>query len=591
MATNDSTFSKKIRDFLSAYKILLKNKRNAVIAYTVCTTLSGAASIIFDVFFIATVLDLLIKGASWNEILTACIAGAILVILRVVLSKIAEQLSVGIYTVNKAYMNIEIYKKSLDYSLKEYCNPEFYDSYKLVVDNGVDSINRALDIMTQLIQSVFLCVLFLTEFFRHNIVLVLIITAAFIVNFFTWNLIYKKQADIQYDNDKKLQQPRRACQYYERQFYLRESALDLKNKTLFDFISSKYTDSLSDLMKADKSARKRSFAINLINPIVNNTYKALIELIVVFAMFNMGSRDVSEYWELIALFSKMTSLYLFRCMGDFTTISNYMRSYREFFNHTAREKNNDIANEAPALEIHDVCFSYKPDDPFRLKNINISVAPKESVAIVGRNGSGKTTLMNLLIGAYAPDSGSISVRSKDGREIDLADYTPGMVMQEFNTYYTTIRNNITMGAYGFTDKEIADAATKANCDFLNDFEKPLDVSIGKEIDPEAIELSGGQSQRIALARCFLSRSSLILLDEPTAAIDPIFEKSLIAHLLEVMSARTSVIVTHRLDITQFIDRIYVMEDGEIVESGNFNELMSKKSIFKDMYESQRGIKV
>lgn len=190
-------------------------------------------------------------------------------------------------------------------------------------------------------------------------------------------------------------------------------------------------------------------------------------------MFNMGSKDVSEYWELIALFSKMTSLYLFRCMGDFTTI----------------------------------------------------------------------------------------------------------------------RNNITMGACGFTDKEIADAATKANCDFLNDFEKPLDVSIGKEIYPEAIELSGGQSQRIALARCFLSRSSLILLDEPTAAIDPIFEKSLIAHLLEVMSAKTSVIVTHRLDITQFIDRIYVMEDGGIVESGNFNELMSKKSIFKDMYESQRGIKV
>lgn len=81
------------------------------------------------------------------------------------------------------------------------------------------------------------------------------------------------------------------------------------------------------------------------------------------------------------------------------------------------------------------------------------------------------------------------------------------------------------------------------------------------------------------------------MDEPTAAIDPIFEKSLITHLLEVMSAKTSVIVTHRLDITQFIDRIYVMEDGEIIESGNFNELMSKKSIFKDMYESQRGIKV
>lgn len=592
MAKSETTLKEKIKDFFFAYRILLKNKRKDIIIYTVCTVLSGVASILFDVFFIAIILDLLINGAAWSTVLTACIAGVALVLLRVILSEIALHLMTRIYTINKSRMNIEIYKKSLDYSLKEYCNPEFYDTYKLVVDSGVGEINNSLNIMTQLIQSLILCILFVFEFFRHNIFFILIITAALIIHFLIWKVILKKQSDIYYDNSKRLKPYERTCEYYERQFYLRESALDLKNKTLFDYISSKYIGSLSDLKNEQKSARKRSFGIELLNPLVNNSFQSLVELIIIFVIFNMGVKDVSVYWELIALFGKMASLYLFRCVGDLTTLSKYVRSYKEFFNHSAKEKSKtNIVHEAPMLEIHDLCFSYKRSDPFCLKKINMCVSPGESVAIVGRNGSGKTTLMNLLLGAYVPDSGYISVKTACGRAINLSDCSPGMVMQEFNTYYTTIRNNITMGSADYSDEEITRAAYNAKCDFLNDIEQPLDASIGKEINPDAIELSGGQSQRIALARCFLSHSPLILLDEPTAAIDPIFEKPLIEHLLDIMSKKTSVIITHRLDITEFVDRIYVMEDGEIIESGSFKELMSKRSAFRDMYKSQKGIEI
>ena len=444
--------------------------------------------------------------------------------------------------------------------------------------------------MTSFIQSLFLCVVFVTEVFRHNIVLVSIITVALIIHFIFWNFIIKKQAHVFYNNKKELQQYERMCQYYERQFYLKESALDLKNITLFNYISTKYNGSLMSLMNARREANKRSFLIELLNPLWNNSSQSIIEVVIILVMFNMGLKDIAVYWELIAIFGKMTSLYFFNCMGDLTTVSNFVGSYKDFFNHPVREKDRiDSIYEAPRLEIHDVCYSYKQNDPFKLKKINICVSPRESIAIVGRNGSGKTTLMNLLLGVYTPDSGYVSIKTADNREINLADCYPSMIMQEFNIYYTTIRNNITMGVQNYSDEDILKAVQKAQCDFLNVYDLPLDTEIGKEINSNAIELSGGQSQRIALARCFLSQIPFVLLDEPTASLDPIFEKPLIDHLLETISNKTAVIITHRLDITKFVDTIYVMEDGEIIESGNFNELMGRRSVFKDMYESQKGI--
>jgi ABC transporter, ATP-binding protein len=552
--------------------------------------LSGVLSILFDVFFIANILDLLISGAAWNKILIACVGGAVLVLFRVVLSKVAVHLSARIYSINKSQINADIYIKSLDYSLKEFCDPEFLDSYKFVIESSTDYINKSLDMMNKMIQSVVLCGIFLAEFHRHDIVLVMLITGMLIMHFLIWNVLLKKQADLQYENKKHLQKSERVCRYYERQYRLKESALDLKNKNLFDYLSSKYIGSLCHLMETQKQAKNRSFIVDLLNPIVTNTFQSLVELVLIYVMFHMGIRSVSEYWELVALFSKMSTLYLLTCIGDLTTVSKHIRAFKAFFNHPAKEKGEiSYTHEAPMLEIRDLCFSYKPNDPFRLDKINITVHPGESIAVVGRNGSGKTTFMNLLLGAYMPDSGSISIKNSEHIEIDLSNYSPSMITQDFNIYYTTVRSNITMGESFYTDAEVTAAYKNAECDFLDYMRNPLDTLIGREIYSNGIEMSGGQLQRIALARCFLSDSPLVLLDEPTASIDPIFEKELIGHFLDFISNKTAVIITHRLDITEFVDTIYVMENGKIIESGNFEYLMSRKSFFKDMYNSQKGI--
>ena len=147
-----------------------------------------------------------------------------------------------------------------------------------------------------------------------------------------------------------------------------------------------------------------------------------------------------------------------------------------------------------------------------------------------------------------------------------------------------------MGDNSYTDDEVMEAAELAQCgEFLGSLENGIDTTIGKEIDETATELSGGQAQRIAMARILLSKAPVIFMDEPTAAIDPIFERAVTDNLMRKIDGKTTVIITHRLDITRYVDRIYVMENGAVIETGTFNELMGKKSVFSDMYRSQNEV--
>ena len=190
-----------------------------------------------------------------------------------------------------------------------------------------------------------------------------------------------------------------------------------------------------------------------------------------------------------------------------------------------------------------------------------------------------------------PETGEILVDGKNMSEYSQIGNRKvcGLLCQNFNLYSTTLKENITMGDDIYCEEDIMNAATLAQCDaFLNDIPLGLNSTIGRDIDNKAIELSRGQAQRIALARIFLSNAYLCLLDEPTAAIDNIVEKKIVNNLWIQMQGKTTIVITHRLDITRLVDRIIVMDNGTIVESGSFDDLMSRKSIFHDMYQYQMG---
>ena len=244
-----------------------------------------------------------------------------------------------------------------------------------------------------------------------------------------------------------------------------------------------------------------------------------------------------------------------------------------------------------AVSFKDVSFSYptRPDTAV-LSNINFSVEPGENIAIVGASGAGKSTLMQLLLKFFEPNSGSITYDGKDfNNELQTVRNNMALVPQEVLLFGGTIRENIAYGDLNASEEQIIAAAKSANAwEFINKLPEGLDTLVGER----GIQLSGGQRQRVAIARAILKDPSILLLDEATSALDSESE-SLVQEALErLMEGRTSFVIAHRLSTIVNADRIIVMENGEIVESGTHHELLAKSNgVYANLHHLQDiGIK-
>jgi ABC-type multidrug transport system fused ATPase/permease subunit len=207
------------------------------------------------------------------------------------------------------------------------------------------------------------------------------------------------------------------------------------------------------------------------------------------------------------------------------------------------------------------------------------------VAIVGENGSGKTTLVKILCGLYTPSSGQVMV---DGRELSDGILQCSALFQDFTRLQLSLRDNLSLGnsARASDDKMLAQTLHTVELGHLEaQLPLGLDTRLGS-LFPGSFELSGGQWQRIALARVALKRANLIVLDEPTTAVDPRAEVEIIRSFLKISSKSTTVIVSHRLGIARLVDKILVLSKGKLVEVGSHSELVAAKGEYARMWEAQ-----
>lgn len=227
-----------------------------------------------------------------------------------------------------------------------------------------------------------------------------------------------------------------------------------------------------------------------------------------------------------------------------------------------------------SIEFDQVSFNYPTRlDIEVLKKISFKVKPGEKVALVGPSGSGKSTIINLLMRFYPVKSGSIRVDEKENKAYNLFDYRHniGIVPQEVILFGGTIRENIAYGKPGASEQEIREAAIKANAwEFIESFPEKLDTIVGDR----GVKLSGGQRQRVAIARAILKDPSILILDEATSSLDAQSENLVQEALEKLMENRTTIVIAHRLSTIRKVDRILVIKDGEIAESGSHIELSS-----------------
>lgn len=585
------TFKKYVNNLFFSFKKALDNGCTNVIKYLFFYVISSVVTFVFDVYYLAYVIKMLLEGAPWESVLMICILGAVIIFVIIIFGKYAEVQDL-IYSMKiQECVELEIYKKNLDFTLSECINKDFYDEFSFVLNNTPGQIINSVQIIGKIITSLFYSVFFIIEMFNQNVIIILPISLLLIFHIFIKKIISTKKSMITYNNSLKMQPLLRYNNYFTRLFYLKKYSYDLKNEKIYNIILEKYNEGTENYIKEHMRVIKKETVMDILNTIYDSIFMSLVvPIILIFSLKAVGIEDISVYWQLNALVSKIASLYLFSMIADLVILSNHIQKMREFFS----KKTEKVLDKKklllpPSVLIKNINFSYDEKMAFSLKNINMRIDKGEKIAIVGRNGSGKTTLLNLILGLYLPQKGAILFDDQSIENYDLDGHSLCLMSQNFNLYSTSLKNNINMGNFKYSEEEIQQAAHLADCDdFIKKLPLGLDSTLGRDIYENAIELSGGESQKIALARVFLSNANLIIMDEPTAAVESLSGVSTIKRILDKFSDKTVIMVTHRLDITKFVDKIYVMDNGEIVESGSFQELLSKKTMFYDMYKYQLG---
>lgn len=231
------------------------------------------------------------------------------------------------------------------------------------------------------------------------------------------------------------------------------------------------------------------------------------------------------------------------------------------------------------VSLRGVTFGYPGQSRAAVAEVDLEIRPGEVVAVVGENGSGKTTLAKIVAGLYAPDSG---VRLWDRTALPAADLRASVtvIFQDFVRYQMSVRDNVTISGPG----DPARAVAAAGLDRVS-FPDGLDTVLGRDLD-EGVDISGGQWQRVALARALHRDTALIVLDEPAAALDPRAEHELFVNVRDTLGGRAALLISHRFSSTRLADRIYVMAEGRVVESGTHDELMASAGQYAELYRLQ-----
>lgn len=287
------------------------------------------------------------------------------------------------------------------------------------------------------------------------------------------------------------------------------------------------------------------------------------------------------------LFSILTTTsYSISTLGARTYEIGY---FKEFLDFEEQNHGTEYLTSECDIVFENVTFRYPGTERDILRNLSFRIKAGEKVALVGVNGAGKSTIVKLLCGLYVPDSGKITIGDKDITTLSEEAHRKAVavVFQDFGSYQLTLRENIAFGDLSKmnSDTDLKQALFLAGGDQIS--ANGLDIPLGR-LDGNGVDLSKGQWQRIAVARAFLSEADFIILDEPTASLDPIAESKLYESFASVLEKRGSILISHRLASAKLAERIIVIEGGEVIESGSHEELMKNGGLYSVMYEEQSG---
>lgn len=375
-----------------------------------------------------------------------------------------------------------------------------------------------------------------------------------------------------------------------------ECGKEVRANALESWIFGKYeklmTEEYEPLMRENTKSHLRLDSFIKLSDLVQN---ALIYLILAFKVVFRGMLigDFSMYLTSVNSFANSMAG-VSGCFSNLMTCGIFAKDFRYCLEETKKIRDTGCHTELPksdkyTIEFRNVSFRYPNTERMILKNINITLQSGESLSIVGMNGAGKTTFVKLLCRFYVPTEGDIFINGVPVCEIPFEEYRKllSVVFQDFKLFAFSVDENVQMDTAG--DRGRVEAAIRESGleEKVSTLPHGGDTYVYKQFDPDGIEFSGGEGQKLAIARALYKDTPIVILDEPTSALDPIAEYDVYKHFHDLSDGRTSLYISHRLSSTRFTDKIAVFEDGEIKEYGSHDELMKMpEGIYRKMFRMQ-----
>jgi ATP-binding cassette subfamily B protein len=295
-----------------------------------------------------------------------------------------------------------------------------------------------------------------------------------------------------------------------------------------------------------------------------------------------GALGVGSMVEFSGIISKFMNEFI-RVTTLATEIISNNRYLEDFFEYldlqVEMKQGNELTkkNVVPEIVFKDVCFRYPNTSSSALEHIDLCIRPGERVAIVGMNGSGKTTMIKLLCRLYDPTEGQISLQGIDAKDYNYSSYMDlfSVVFQDFKLLSLPVANNVSADKF-FDEKEVRKCLKEAGVEErINALSKDIETFVYKDFEKSGVEISGGEAQKIAIARALYKSAPIIILDEPTAALDPIAESEIYERLNDIVKDKTAIFISHRLSSCRFCDRILVFDKGRLIQDGTHELLLTE----------------
>lgn len=487
---------------------------------------------------------------------------------------------------------LRLYKKARNVELRCYENADFYNRYTMAMDDAGAKVTMIIDSFFGIFTGAVGVVIVFYAMFEITPFSVLFIISPMIGNFVfgaVWNrlLVERYQENVQ--NDKVIN-------YVNRIMYLSDYAKEIRLSNVFRLLTRQYQDATKRNMDlADKYAFKTAVMEFLKNEF---TFTVIFEGVMLFAIYEnlvtkqislaeltvMTSLMVSATWILVDLFQDIMNM-----VKNGMFISN-LRTFLEYKEEIPEDQDGLMADQPfEMLEFEHVSFSYQKEET--IKELSFTIKKGESVALVGYNGAGKSTLIKLMLRLYDPTSGVIRLNGVDIREYNLRSYRKlfTTAFQDVCIFGMTVKDNILLGekATAESEERVVIALKKAGIyERIKRLPKGIDTMMTKEFDDEGAVLSGGESQKVAIARAFYHTCPIKIFDEPSSALDPIAEYELFQSIIKDGKQNTMIFISHRLSSVKNADYVLMLEHGQISERGTHQELMQKKGSYAAMYQKQ-----